>query len=386
MTTTPGNPFDCPTCGTVHHPVEPPPGRVAYCRRCSTPLKETRRFSQNASLAFALTAAIAFFTLTFLPLMTVHKIGLHRSIDLHGIGASIFTEGMPLLGSFVNFCLIIGPVLLLSTLLILLLAARVRWAFPGWRHMLKLTAFAQRWSMPEVLLLAIVVSFLKIGTLAAAAVGLGFVMLVLGTLALIVALQIFDPAELRHRLRDSELAHPATRHSQRPASASLSLALLVAAAITLIPANVLPMMEVSLSGKTTINTIFGGILVLWNEGMWGIAAIVFIASFLVPLGKLLGLAWLIHRSRTSRAGAFDVRLHRILDFIGRWSMLDILLIGLLTGLIQFGVLGYVRPGPAAPAFAAAVILTILAVETFPPRLLFSQPARSGPSPAPVTST
>jgi len=141
-------------------------------------------------------------------------------------------------------------------------------------------------------------------------------------------------------------------------------------------------MEVSLSGKTTINTIFGGILVLWNEGMWGIGLIVFIASFLVPLGKLAGLGWLIHRSRTHRGSAFDVKLHRFLDFIGRWSMLDILLIGLLAGLIQFGALGYVRPGPAAPAFAAAVILTILAVESFPPRLLFNRPR---PSPVPAQS-
>ncbi|CAM3038839.1 paraquat-inducible protein A [Rariglobus hedericola] len=381
MNATTGEPFDCPTCGTAHQPAEPPPGRIACCRHCSTPLKENRRFSLDTSLAFALTAAIAFFTLTFLPLMTVNKIGMHRSIHLSGVGSSMGDEGMPLLGTFVNFCLIIGPVLLLSGVLTLLLAARLQWAFPGWRLMLRVTGFAQRWSMPEVLLLAIVVSFLKIGTLATASVGLGFLMLVLGTLALTGAMQIFDPAEVRRRLRDTEMLSR-LRAPGPPASDALSLALLVAAAIMLIPANMLPMMEISLSGKNTLNTIFGGILLLWNEGMWGIGLIVFIASFLVPLGKLAGLGWLIHRSRTQRSSAYDVRLHRFLDFIGRWSMLDILLIGLLTGLIQFGALGYVRPGPAAPAFAAAVILTILAVETFPPRLLF---ARSGPSSAPVKS-
>lgn len=374
MNATVGAPFDCPTCGTAHQPAEPPPGRVACCRHCSTPLKENRRFNLDTSLAFALTAAIAFLTLTFLPLMTVHKVGLQRSIHWDGIGASIIAEGMPLLGSYVNFCLVVGPVLLLAGVLVLLVASRLRRAFPGWRLMLRLTAFAQRWSMPEVLFLAIVVSFLKIDTLAVPSVGMGLVMLVLGVTALTVAIQIFDPEEVRRRLHDPDSDPRNARPSPPPAPASdsASLALLIAAAITLIPANALPIMEVSLSGKTTINTIFGGILVLWNEGMWGIGLIVFIASFLVPLGKLAGLGWLIHRSRTRRGSAFDVRLHRFLDFIGRWSMLDILLIGLLAGLIQFGSLGYVRPGPAAPAFAAAVILTILAVESFPPRLLFTR--------------
>jgi paraquat-inducible protein A len=370
----------CPTCGTVHQPIEPPPGRVACCRHCSTPLKENRRFSLETSLAFAATAAIAFLTLTFLPLMSVQKIGLERSIHLGGIGGSLVAEGMPLLGTYVHFCLIIGPVLLLAGALVLPLAARLNRPFPGWRLLLALTEFARRWSMPEVLLLAIVVSFLKIGALAEASVGLGFIMLVLGTTALTVAMQIFDPAEVRRRLQDAESATHRRHRQQPPASDSVPLAFLVAAAIMLIPANTLPMMEASVSGKIRINTIFGGIQILWNEGMWAIGLIVFIASFLVPLGKLIGLGWLIHRSRTGRGGVFEVKLHRFLDFIGRWSMLDILLIGLLAGLIQFGPLGYVRPGPAAPAFAAAVILTIIAVETFPPRLLFPP---SGMSPPPT---
>lgn len=377
-------PFDCPTCGTAHQPAAPPPGRVACCRRCSTLLVENRRFNLDTSLAFALTAAVAFLTLTFLPLITVHKAGLHRSLYLSDIGAALFAHDMPLLGACLHFCLIIGPALLLSVMLVLLAASRLQRAFPGWRSLLHLLAFARRWSMPEVLFLALVISFLKIDTLAVPSVGMGFAMLALGVTALTAALQIFDPAEVRRRLRhpraDTLPAHP--RSAPVSAGTSVPLALLIAAAITLIPANTLPIMEVSLSGKTTINTIFGGILVLWNEGLWGIGLIVFIASFLVPLGKLAGLAWLIHRSHSRRGGAFDVRLHRFIDFIGRWSMLDILLIGLLAGLIRFGALGYVRPGPAAPAFAAAVILTILAVESFPPRLLFNH---SRPSSSPVQS-
>ena len=370
-------PLDCPTCGTAHQPAAPPPGRVACCRRCSTPLIENRRFNLDTSLAFALTAAVAFVTLTFLPLMSVHKAGLQRSIHLDGLGDALFAQGMPLLGTFVNVCLVIGPVLLLSGALVLLFAARLQRPFPGWRFMLRLLSFAQRWSMPEVLFLALVISFLKIDTLAAPSVGMGFAMLVLGVTALTAAMQIFDPAEVRRRLGYTR------PHSPPPAANdSAPLALLAAAAITLIPANALPIMEVSLYGKTTVNTIFGGILVLWREGLWGIGLIVFIASFLVPLGKLAGLGWLIFRARTARSGAFDVKLHRFIDFIGRWSMLDILLIALLAGLIQFGSLGYVRPGPAAPAFAAAVILTILAVESFPPRLLFNN---SRPSSAPAQS-
>jgi len=193
-------PFDCPTCGTAHQPAEPPPGRVACCRHCSTPLKENRRFNLDTSLAFALTAAIAFSTLPFLPLMTVHKVGLQRSVHLDDIGASLVAADMPLLVTFVTFCLVIGPVLLVSGVLVLLVAARLRRPFPGWQFMLRLTAFAQRWSMPEVLFLALVLSFLKIDTLAVPSVGMGLVMLVLGVTALTVAMQIFDPAAVRRRL------------------------------------------------------------------------------------------------------------------------------------------------------------------------------------------
>ena len=87
-------PLDCPTCGTAHQPAAPPPGRVACCRRCSTPLIENRRFNLDTSLAFALTAAVAFVTLTFLPLMSVHKAGLQRSIHLDGLGDALFAQGM----------------------------------------------------------------------------------------------------------------------------------------------------------------------------------------------------------------------------------------------------------------------------------------------------
>jgi paraquat-inducible protein A len=323
--------------------------------------------------ALAFSSAVFFAALFWLPLVEVTKIGLERKIHLAEIGAAIAAQDMRWLGLFVDFCLVIAPAATLLALLIVSFAALLRRPFPGWRAHLAVVKFSANWAMPEVLLLAILVSFLKIGALAQASIGLGFPALVLSVVLLLFALQSFDADELRARLDPASPAPggPAPVHG---GSRRLALALLISAAAALIPANLLPIMEINIAGHRSADTIFGGVVLLFHEGMWGIGLIVFIASFVVPIGKLGGLGFLLWLSRGARGDAFAVRLHRWLNFIGRWSMLDILLIGLLTGLIQFHGLANVRPGPAAPAFAAAVLLTVLAVEAFPLRSLFA----SGP--------
>lgn len=158
-------------------------------------------------------------------------------------------------------------------------------------------------------------------------------------------------------------------------------ALGVAAAIMLVPANVLPVLHTRISGSTRTDTIFSGVVELWHAGLWALAAIVFIASFVVPLGKLVGLAWLL---RAVRRGTGDARrltrLHARLDFIGRWSMLDIFLAAFLTGLVQFGALATVEPRAGLIAFTAAVVLTMLATRAFDPRELWERPAPAAVQP------
>ncbi len=149
-------------------------------------------------------------------------------------------------------------------------------------------------------------------------------------------------------------------------------ALAVAAAIMLLPANLLPVLSTATSGSNRTNTIISGALDLWRNGLWAIAIIVFTASVIIPFLKLAGLGWLLLSSR--RGPPADprrlTRIYAAISFIGRWSMLDIFLAAFLTGLVQFGELSTVTPRAGIVAFAAAVVLTVLATEAFDPRALW----------------
>jgi paraquat-inducible protein A len=157
-------------------------------------------------------------------------------------------------------------------------------------------------------------------------------------------------------------------------------ALALAAGVMLVPANLLPVLSTKTGGSARTDTIMSGILGLWNDGMWAISAIVFVASILIPLLKLAGLAWLLVavRRRTTRNRRGLTRLYAGLDFIGRWSMLDVFLVAFLAGAVQFGAFATIEPRSGIVAFAAAVVLTILATDAFDPQLIWSEP-RSRPS-------
>lgn len=168
------------------------------------------------------------------------------------------------------------------------------------------------------------------------------------------------------------------------------LALSLAAALMMLPANVLPVLQTSLAGEARSDTIFSGIVALWDDGLWGIAAIVFVASIIIPVLKLLGLWWLlltVHRARLVATRRRRTRIYAVLDFIGRWSMLDVFLVAFLAGTVQFGLLATVAPRPGIVAFATVVVLTILATDSFDARWLWldaPEPAGGdGREPAPV---
>ncbi|WP_176081847.1 paraquat-inducible protein A [Paraburkholderia tropica] len=161
-------------------------------------------------------------------------------------------------------------------------------------------------------------------------------------------------------------------HTRRPDALRRTWALLSAAAILYIPANVLPIMNTATLAHDRGDTILSGIVHFWLTGEWLIAAIVFIASIMVPLLKLsaLGLLALTSQRRSTWRSAERTTLYRIVEFIGRWSMLDIFVIALTVSLVRFGSFGVVTAGPGAIAFGSVVILTMLASMQFDPRLIW----------------
>jgi paraquat-inducible protein A len=149
-------------------------------------------------------------------------------------------------------------------------------------------------------------------------------------------------------------------------------ALALAALVMLVPAQLLPVLSTETPGVNRTDTIFSGAVELWRQGLWAIAIIVFVASILIPVLKLAGLAWLLLKSRQGARGNPRrlTRIYAALDFIGRWSMLDVFLAAFLTGLVQFGEFSTVEPRGGIVAFAAAVVLTVLATQAFDPRNLW----------------
>lgn len=164
----------------------------------------------------------------------------------------------------------------------------------------------------------------------------------------------------------------ATIHFRNPYSVSRCWSLLLSAYILYIPANILIMMETGSLLNYRKDTILSGVVHLWETGSWGIAAIVFVASVAIPLLKLISLTLLLIsvQLRSKWHPKQRTRLYRMVELVGRWSMLDIYVVTLLASLVQLGSMATVKAGPAALAFGAVVVLTMLASSQFDPRLIW----------------
>lgn len=155
----------------------------------------------------------------------------------------------------------------------------------------------------------------------------------------------------------------------RPYSRALTAALSLAALFLYVPANIYPVMIMHYLGRETENTVWGGVRALWSDGMWGVAMIVFLASIVVPLLKLLGLFFLV-AVRAPRWQRLRTWIFKIIEKIGPWAMLDVFLLAVMVAIIRFGRFATVIPGPGIMAFTAVVVLTLLASACFEPQLIW----------------
>ena len=163
---------------------------------------------------------------------------------------------------------------------------------------------------------------------------------------------------------------------RRHGSIQHTWALVIAAAICYIPANVLPVLTTNALGSSDSDTIIGGVVFLYTSGSWPLALIVLIASVMVPLGKLVALAYLLIAVQRGSLGSSRerTRLYRIVEFVGRWSMLDVFVDTFTVALVQLQPLMSVEPGAGVLFFAAVVVLTMIAAESFDPRLIWDSGA------------
>ena len=189
-----------------------------------------------------------------------------------------------------------------------------------------------------------------------------------GLVACVRCTQVWDHKETHCGLCGHRL------HSRKPNSVQATWALLITAVLCYFPANLLPIMETTQFGQTKSSTILGGVRVLWELGAFPAAMVIFVASVLIPIAKILALGWLsyaVARFEQVPADRHSV-LFRVVELIGSWSMVDVFVVALLVALVKFTGILTIAPGPAALAFCGLVVFTMLAAHAFDARLLWDR--------------
>ena len=163
-------------------------------------------------------------------------------------------------------------------------------------------------------------------------------------------------------------------HLRKPHSVQRTIAFLIAAVILYIPANLLPVMVVYEIGLTTPTTIIAGMIEFWKSGAYPIALVIFTASLLIPILKIVALTWLCAAAsgKVHPSPAVLGKVYFLTELFGRWSMVDVFVVAILVGLVQVGAYTTIIPGPGLFAFASVVVMTMLAAMSFDPRLLWDR--------------
>jgi paraquat-inducible protein A len=381
---------------------------MAVCARCGRGLLRHRAASIEHALALNLAGLLLFGVANLFPLMTLKMAGQEQATTLVGGVRALYRSGLWELAGLVLVVAILIPFLKLAGSVWVLaqtLAGRLTRAEA---RIFRLVGLLRPWAMTEVYLLGLIVAWVKLRDLATIELGLALFALVGLILVMLWADAALEPHEVWERIlpqqrespdddparaaflachacaqlvRTDALRYPghaacprcgAALHRRKPESLARTWALLIAATILYIPANLLPIMTVISLGSGEADTILSGVKALIAAGMWPVALLVFFASITVPVLKVVGLVYLlVSTQRGSTARRLDrTRLYRIIEAVGRWSMVDIFMIAILVGLVSLGELATIEPGAGAVAFAAVVILTMLASHAFDPKLIW----------------
>jgi paraquat-inducible protein A len=399
----------CHACDGAHRIVPVPAGGKALCGRCGTQLYRNLPRSLDHSTALYLAALILFLLANTFPFVAL-KFGdrVQQTVLVSGAFA-LQDAGMPEVGLLIALTSVVFPFLTICGMLYLLLPLRFgirpMWMTPVWRVVRTLTP----WSLIGVFMLGLLVSVVKLQDLAEVIPGIAFFAFVGLLVISAAAVASFDPAVLWPRIGPVTDAVPegsaadmgyATCHAcdllvVRPApgmpwacprcgsavhgmrmheSIPRTWALLSAATLLLIPANILPVMTVIRFGQGEPSTILAGVIHLIEDGAVPLGLLVLFASFVVPIAKIISLVLLL--VTVQRGSSWRVRdrtlLYRVTEAVGAWSMIDIFLVGILVALVRMDALATVHPGLGASFFGAAVVLTMLAAHSFDPRLVWDR--------------
>jgi paraquat-inducible protein A len=398
------------------------PGLVAECPRCGKVLWRMLRAPLTFPIACGISGLLFYLFALVAPFLEISSYGRFQLARLETGPDNLIAQGYNGLGALVMAVTAIFPGVKLGIMLVTFVGLETR-AVPA-RLMILLFRWYHRitpWSMIDVYLLGFLVAYTRLIAIAHVELDTSLYALIGLMVAMAAADGAIDHEAVWRALEAAETRaderfirrHPRSRkarvsmgqqvhdhpevigchtchlvnhadpgdtcrrchsvlHPRKTDSVARSWALMLAAACLYIPANIYPVMRITQLAKSQDFTIFGGIVELVDYGLWPLAALVFLASITIPLMKLATLGFLLIRTQRRRDTHLigRTRAFRVIDFIGRWSMIDIFMISILVALVRFGQLATIDAEAGAPCFAAVVVLTMFAVITFDPRLMW----------------
>lgn len=409
----------CPDCDFLMHKTLPGKGNKTICPRCSHILMHNCSNSIVRSLAISLAGLFLYIPAISLPLLTFSVLGMHESGNILQTIQVFLHRGYILVAIAVFLFAVLFPLIRLLSLAITSVSLLTGYSSRITGSLFKLSILLEEWAMVEVFLLGIMITIIKMYNTAKIEFNVGiycFSGLVLCTILSCLATCresfwtlweqktaspreehpriILDPNKktaMEHHLACCRncgrltLIRPEDAHTKqkcprcgatvsfrRKHSISRTWACIITAALLLIPANILPIMQVDFLGSTTHSTIFDGIVIFFRDGSYFIALIILFASIIIPIFKIVGLSITLvtihfHRPHFLRQ---KTKMFRFIEFIGRWSMLDIFVIALLGVYVNFHFFTTIEVAPAATFFCLAVIATMIAALSFDPRLMW----------------
>ncbi len=399
----------CHECDLLHCVKHISGGGKAFCIRCGALLYQTVPNSLEKALALNLTSLMLFIIANVFPFISLKLSGrIEENFLISGVLA-FYKLGMGEVGLLVLLTTILFPLITIVGMIYILLP--LKFGYYPWKaaRIFRLVHGLIPWSLLAVCMLGVLIAIVKLLDLATIIPGIAlysFAALIIVSTAANANLdsfliwpkmnidQAYDKNGKTAADRGMIVCHTCSLlvpdnkseprlHNECPRCGSLlhlrktnslarTWALVVAAAILLIPANLYPVMTVIRFGQGAPDTILSGVIHLIEGGMWPLAMIVFFASIVVPVLKLIALTFFMIsvRKKSQWRPRDRTRLYRVTEAVGAWSMVDIFLLAILVALVNLDALATIRPGPGATFFGAAVVTTMLAAHSFDPRLIW----------------
>jgi paraquat-inducible protein A len=353
----------------------------------------------SGALACSAATLILLIPANLMLFLRTDALGVSRSSHLASAAEAILSEGWPWLAAVVFLFVVVFPLLRFGLLTAVLgsleLGRAGKWTGPAFRWANRL----QTWTMPDVFLLGLAVAYARLAASIAVRAGPGAIAFIAAGILSLMVRATLDKAAVWERIApDSEPADPSdsiectdcdllvppdregrrcprcsnTIRRRKPQSINRTIALTVAALLLYIPANIYPLATLPINYQPTKYNVLEGVIDLVQAGLWDLAILVFCASFLIPFLKLVGLTWCVASvlRRSNRHLVAKTRAYRVVEEIGRWSMVDPFVIGAFVPVMNYNSLIYGRAEAAAVPFTAVVILTIISAKTFDPRLMW----------------